>query len=151
MARSGRRSAGRRAGSLDHAAAPIPTRDARFRETITRMDHALDVAVEEPEARRAVIVFKGEHDLAQVEALGELLSGLVAANELVVADFSEAEFVDSSIINLLVETRHEAEARKRRFRIQMGTECVVYRVFELTGVLSLLECASSREEALDQN
>jgi anti-anti-sigma regulatory factor len=68
-----------------------------------------------------------------------------------VADFSEAEFVDSSIINLLVETRHEAEARKRRFRIQTGTECVVYRVFELTGVLSLLECASSREEALDQN
>ena len=115
------------------------------------MDHALDIAVEEPEAGRTVVVFKGEHDLAQVEALGELLSGLVAENELVVADFSDAEFVDSSIINLLVETKREAEARERRFRIQMGTECVVYRVFEVTGVLSLLECAASREEALDEN
>jgi anti-anti-sigma factor len=115
------------------------------------MHHALDIAVEEPEAARAVVVFKGEHDLAQVGALGQLLSGLVAENELVVADFSEAEFVDSSIINLLVETKREAEASERRFRIQMGTECVVYRVFEITGVLPLLECASTREEALGEN
>ena len=112
------------------------------------MGHAMDIGVEEPEAGRAVVVFKGEHDLAQVEALGELLSGLVAENELVVADFSEAQFVDSSIIDLLLETRREAEANQRRFRIQMGTESVVYRVFKITGVLSFLECASSREEAL---
>jgi anti-anti-sigma factor len=115
------------------------------------MDDALDIEVEQPEAGRAVVVFKGEHDLAQVDALGERLSALLAENELVVADFSEAEFVDSSIIHLLVETRREAEASERRFRIQMGTQCVVYRVFEIAGVLSLLECVSSREEALGEN
>jgi anti-anti-sigma factor len=115
------------------------------------MDDALDIEVEQPEAGRAVVVFKGEHDLAQVEALGERLSALVAENELVVADFSEAEFIDSSIINLLVETKREAEARQRRLRIQLGTECRVYRVFEIAGVLSFLECTSSREEALGEN
>jgi|RhiMetdeSRZDD1v2_1073273.scaffolds.fasta_scaffold1215412_2 anti-anti-sigma factor len=112
------------------------------------MDDALDIEVLQPEAARAVVVFKGEHDLAQVEALRDRLSALVAANELVVADFSDAEFVDSSIINLLLETKREAEARQSRFRVQMGTECVVYRVFDIAGVLSVLECAPSREEAL---
>jgi anti-anti-sigma regulatory factor len=68
----------------------------------------------------------------------------------VVADFSEAEFVDSAVIHLLVETKRQAEARQRRFRIQMGTEDIVYRVFEIAGVLSVLEYASSREEALGE-
>jgi anti-anti-sigma factor len=112
------------------------------------MDDALDIEVLQPEAARAVVVFKGEHDLAQVEALRDRLSALVAANELVVADFSDAEFVDSSIINLLLETKREAQARQSRFRVQMGTECVVYRVFDIAGVLAVLECAPSREEAL---
>ena len=111
----------------------------------------LEIEVEQPEAGRAVVVFKGEHDLAKVKALGEKLSALVAENDLVVADFSEAEFVDSSVINLLLETKRRAEARQRRFRIQMGTEAIVYRVFELAGVLSVLECAPSREEALTEN
>ena len=112
------------------------------------MDDALDIEVVQPEAGRAIVVFKGEHDLAQVEALGDRLSALVDANELVVADFSDAEFVDSSIISLLLETKRRAEARMSGFRVQMGTECVVYRVFEIAGVLSLLECAPSHDEAL---
>lgn len=50
-------------------------------------------------------------------------------------------------INLLLETKREAEARQSRFHVQMGTECVVYRVFDIAGVLSVLG-APSREEAL---
>ena len=67
------------------------------------MDNRLDIRVEQPEAGRVVVVFKGEHDVAQIEELGERLAALVAENKLVVADFSKAEFVDSSIIHLLVE------------------------------------------------
>jgi anti-anti-sigma factor len=112
------------------------------------MRDALEIQLEQPEAGRAVVIFKGDHDVAQVEALSERLSSLLDANELVVADFSEAQFVDSAIINLLVDVKREAEASERGFRIQMGTESVVYRVFDVAGVLSLLECTPSREEAL---
>ena len=112
------------------------------------MGDALEIDVEQPRAGRVVVLFKGEHDVAQVEALSERLSSLLNENELVVADFSEARFVDSAILNLLVDVKREAEASERGFRIQMGTECVVYRVFDVAGVLSLLECAPSREEAL---
>jgi anti-anti-sigma factor len=111
---------------------------------------ALEIDVEYPDAGRAVVVFKGEHDLARVEALGERLLSLLAENELIVTDFSEAKFVDSALIHLLVKIKREADASQRRFRIQMGTEAIVYRVFELAGVLSILECASSREEALGE-
>ena len=115
------------------------------------MDDALDIEVEQSEFGRAVVVFRGEHGVAQVEALGDRLSALVAENELVIADFSKAVFVDAAIISLLVETRREAETKQRCFRIQMGTESMVYRVFEIAGVLSFLECASSRDEALGEN
>jgi anti-anti-sigma factor len=111
----------------------------------------LAIEVEQPEVGRAVVVFKGEHDLGQAVALRERLSALVAENELVVADFSRARFVDAAVLNVLLDTRREAENREHRFRIQMGTECVVYRVFDLAGVLSVLECASSREEALGES
>jgi len=115
------------------------------------MDDSLKIQVERPEAGSAVVVFKGEHDVTQVEALRECLSALVAENEVVVADFSGAQFVDSSIIHLLIETKRGADACQRRFRLQMGTECVVYRVFEVAEVLSFLECVPSREEALAEN
>jgi anti-anti-sigma factor len=118
---------------------------------LPRMDDLFDIEVGQPDVGRAVVVFKGEHDLSQAQALSELLSTLIAENELVVADFSHAYFVDSSVINVLVETRREAERGQRRFRIQMGTESVVRRVFEVAGVLSFLECASSRQEALGEN
>ena len=121
---------------------------ARSVRHFVRVDDLLDIEIETPVAGRAVVVFKGEHDLAQVNALNERLSSLISENELVIADFSEAQFVDSSIIALLVETKREAEATQRRFRISMGTKSVVYRVFDVAGVLSFLECTFSREDAL---
>ena len=114
------------------------------------MHRDLGVEIEQPQTGRAVVVFKGEHDLTKVDALRALLSELLDDNELVVADFSEAKFVDAAVIALLLDTRDRAETRRRRFRIQMGTECVVYRVFEVAGVLSLLDCAPSREQALGE-
>jgi anti-anti-sigma factor len=117
----------------------------------TRMDDLLDVEIQKSDVARAVVAFTGEHDLTQIRALGDLLSTLVAENELVVADFSRARFVDSSVINLLLDTRRLAVESQRRFRLQLGTACMVYRVFEVAGVLSVLECASSREEALGEN
>ena len=115
------------------------------------MSDALDIEVEQAGAGRAIVVFRGEYGVPQVEALGDRLSALVAENELVIADFSKAVFVDAAIISLLVETRREAETKQRGFRIQVGTESFVYRVFEIAGVLSFLECAPSREEALGEN
>ena len=54
-----------------------------------------DVHIEQPASGTAIAVFAGEHDLAMKRQVHELLTGLLDDNELVIADFSQAQFVDS--------------------------------------------------------
>jgi anti-anti-sigma factor len=107
-----------------------------------------DITVEQPHDDAAVVVFSGEHDVATAEAVAATLGSLIEQNELVVADFSEAEFVDSSTLSVLVRTARIAQERGARFRVQLGTAAIVERAFEVSGVLGVLECVPTREEAL---
>ncbi len=113
------------------------------------MDNRLqDVQVERPRAGAAVVVFTGEHDLSTSEPVEALLGSLIEENELVVADFSEAEFVDSSTIFALVKSHRAAGEQGRTFRLQLGTAPIVEKAFELSGMLQVLDCSPTREEAL---
>jgi anti-anti-sigma factor len=95
-----------------------------------------------------VAVFTGEHDLTTADRTRAVLASLIEENDLVVADFSEAEFVDSSTMHALVTAHRAARARGAIFRLQLGTAPIVERAFELSGLLQMLECAATREEAL---
>ena len=113
------------------------------------MDNRLqDVRVERPRAGAAVVVFTGEHDLTTSEHVEALLVSLIGENDLVVVDFSEAEFVDSSTIHTLVKSHRAAGPRGSTFRLQLGTAPIVHRAFELSGLLELLDWVRSREDAL---
>ena len=59
-----------------------------------------------------------------------------------------AEFVDSSTIYTLMKSHRAADERGSTFRLQLGTEPLVEKAFELSGMLPMLDCASTREEAL---
>jgi hypothetical protein len=92
------------------------------------MDERLtDVEIEHAASDQAVVVFRGEHDVAEGDALREMLWRLVSEYDLVVADFAEAAFVDSVVIDVLLETKREASARLHRFRVQLSTESRVER------------------------
>ncbi|MDQ3122830.1 MAG: STAS domain-containing protein [Actinomycetota bacterium] len=106
-----------------------------------------DVHVEHPTLTTAVVTFRGEHDLMARDELRALLELLVEQNTLVVADFSEALFVDSTTLHALLDTDMAARARGRTFRLQLGTAAIVRTAFELSGVLGRLDCVHSREEA----
>ena len=108
-----------------------------------------DVLVECPRADAAVVVFTGEHDMATADAIQALLVSLVEQNDLVVADFSEAEFVDSSVLDTLFRAHAAAQKDGSSFRLQLGTAPIVERAFELSGILDHLDCTTSRSEALD--
>jgi anti-anti-sigma factor len=109
-----------------------------------------DVLVEHVGARKAVARFGGEHDLSERDRIERLLRALLEDNDLVVADFSEATFVDSTIMHLLLEADMTARRQGNRFRLQLGTDAIVARAFELTGLGQRLEIAWSREEALGE-
>ncbi len=110
------------------------------------MDH---VQVEYPAPSTVVVRFTGEHDLLARYELTTLLDSLIESNELVVADFSEALFVDSSTLQVLVEADTAARVRGTRFRLQLGTASIVWKAFELFGAFKRLDCVHSREEALE--
>jgi anti-anti-sigma factor len=106
-----------------------------------------DVRVERPTADSAVVRFMGEHDLATRDEVKALLEQLVEENRLVVADFSEAKFVDSTTLHVLLEADMAARARGGRFRLQLGTAAIVRTAFELSGLTKRLECVYDEEEA----
>ncbi len=91
---------------------------------------------------------RGEHDLTCRDELGRLLSELVAENELLVVDVSEATFVDSSFIHNLVKANRLAGERGAQFRLQHSTELIVRRALEVSGIFAHLDSVSTREEAL---
>jgi anti-anti-sigma factor len=101
-----------------------------------------------PRAGAAVVVLTGEHDLASKSTLSELLDSLLVTHELVVADLSQAVFIDSSTLAVFVTTDRAAREQRKRFRLQLGTEPIVKRILEISGLVDHLDCAATREEAL---
>lgn len=112
------------------------------------LDLPQDIELEVPDSRVAVVSFTGEHDFAARDGARDLLSRLIAENDLVVTDFSRAEFVDSWILAVLRDTGRAAAERGVTFRVQLGTAPIVEMIFEVSGVLDELECVSTREQAL---
>jgi anti-sigma B factor antagonist len=114
-------------------------------------DPPTDIRIERPAPDTAVAVFLGEHDIASRNELESLLETLVEENDLVVADFSQATFVDSTTMHVLIRAHAAARVRGKAFRLQIGTADIVHRAFQLTGVMTRLDCVASREEALRRN
>ncbi len=107
-----------------------------------------DVRVERPALGTTVVVFSGEHDLLTRSGVRELLDSLVMSDKLIVADFSSAGFVDSSILHVLLDTNRRAHELGKTFRLQLNTAAIVRRAFEICGLFGTIEHAKTREEAL---
>lgn len=107
-----------------------------------------DVHVEQPAPGTAVAVFAGEHDMADKDEVFELLTSLVDENELVIADLSQAAFIDSSILHVLVQTKKGAEARGRTFCLQLGTADIVRAAIRASGFDKIFDIKPTREAAL---
>jgi anti-anti-sigma regulatory factor len=107
------------------------------------------IEITSPGVGIAVMSFTDEHDLTTKTELSALLHGLVRQNELVVADFSQALFVDSSTLNLVVSAHKLAVARGTRFTVQLEDRCVAMRAFEISGLLEAIPWTLTREEAIN--
>ena len=109
-----------------------------------------DVVVERSVDGTSVVVFSGEHDLHSSPRVKKLLDSLLRQDDLVVADFSSAQFVDSSILRVLLDTHAQALELGKVFRLQLDTSDIVGSAFERTGVFTAVEHVTTREEALRQ-
>jgi len=112
------------------------------------LSELVDVAVHRPRDGTVVVEFTGEHDLLTRRAVRDLLESLIEVNDSVVADVSEAQFIDSSFVQTLLVADRKARTEGKRFVLQMGTTPIVRRAIEISHVLVNLDHASTREEAL---
>jgi anti-anti-sigma factor len=104
--------------------------------------------LERPRSGAVVVNLYGEHDLASAAKLRQIFSVLVLSYDLVVADLSATEFVDSTVLLTLVQVDGQAQKVGSRFRLQLGSEPIVRRALEVTNLLDRFEHYPTREEAL---
>jgi anti-sigma B factor antagonist len=96
----------------------------------------------------ALVVLGGEHDLHSAPLVEQAAAEALLGGAHLIVDLSPAQFIDSSIINLLVQLRNEAAEQNRRFNLVIGTAPSVKRTLEICGVLQVLNCAPSVGAAL---
>lgn len=100
------------------------------------------VAVAEFECRGAwVVSARGSCDMQSITRLAEVLGAAAKEHQKVVLDASGIVFGDSSLLNLLILTHHEADLRVAAPTRQ------VRRLLEITGTDTLLKVRATVEEA----
>jgi anti-anti-sigma factor len=106
----------------------------------------IDVRWPKPDV--ALVVLGGEHDLESAPHVEHAAAEALLRCSHLIFDLSEAQFIDSSIINLLVQLRNEANEQNRRFNLVMGTAPSIERTLEICGVLPVLNHVPSVDAAL---
>ena len=98
-----------------------------------------------------VISLRGEHDLTTAPELRERMEEAIGRRSGVLIDLTNAEFIDSSIIGVVLEGRRRAEEEAIGFAAALeGGDPAVRRVLEVTGLDTNLPVHPSVDAAIDQ-
>ncbi len=81
-----------------------------------------DVDVESHGTGVALVVFSGAHNVATSARIWDLFEGLIQENELVVADFCSARFIDLSMLRVAFAAEKRASELGKDFRVQLPTQ-----------------------------
>lgn len=106
------------------------------------------IEVRSPQPHTALIVLGGEHDLYSADQLRQTIDMSLSGCDHLIVDLSAAEFIDSTVIGVLVQTMMQASGLGRRFSVVLGTAPVVERALQVSGVLPLLRVVPTVEQAL---
>jgi anti-sigma B factor antagonist len=98
----------------------------------------------------SVVALHADHDLSTADELRSALDSLRQEGRPIVVDLSEATFVDSAVLGILVSEHDQAEASGVRFSIVLGDPPArsVQRLVELTRIDTVLNIVATRAEAV---
>ena len=96
-----------------------------------------------------VIRLQGESDAYSAPRIRSDLQGALGVAAPVLVDLSQATFIDSTVVGILLESLASCEQLERPLLLLLPDDSApeVHRLFELTGLASLLPVVSSWEEA----
>jgi anti-anti-sigma factor len=81
-----------------------------------------------------VVALYGEHDLSTLPQVRRGLQAAFRGTSAILIDATRAEFIDSSIVNELVQAHREARQRDIRLGIIATPDSFVRRVLDLVGI-----------------
>ena len=96
-----------------------------------------------------VIQLRGEADAYTAPRIRSDLTSALGTSAPLVVDLSQATFIDSTVVGILLEGLAEYEKRECPLVLLLPDESApeVHRLFELTGLTSLLPVVRSWDEA----
>lgn len=106
------------------------------------------IEVRRPRPHAALVVLAGEHDLNSADEVRQTFDQALAACDHLIVDLSTAEFIDSTIVGVLLQTKKHAIELDRKFNVVLGTAPVVERILSVTGVVPHLNVVPTIERAL---
>jgi anti-anti-sigma factor len=109
------------------------------------------IDVRRPKPHVALVVLGGAHDLDSAPLVEQATEDALLTCSHLIIDISPAQFIDSSIINLLVQLKKDADAKNCRFNLVMGTTPGVERALEICGVLPALNRVRTVDTALEES
>ena len=98
----------------------------------------------------AVVALVGEHESFSLHRLEDTLAAVLDEGCAVVVDLTEATFLDSTTVGVLLQTRDRAARENLGFFMVMDdrTGASVRRMFDVTGLRSVLPIVGTRAEAV---
>jgi len=90
---------------------------------------------------RAIVELTGEHEAYSADKLTRSLAGLIDEGMSVTVDLRHADFVDSTVVGVLLVASRNAELRELEFVILLGKETgwPVRRLLDITGLATQLD------------
>jgi anti-sigma B factor antagonist len=112
--------------------------------------HPGEIGLEQRDSGVVVVSLRGEHDLTTAPQLRERMEEAIGHRAGVLVDLTGAEFIDSSIIGVVLEGRRRAEEERIGFAAALeGGDPAVRRVLEVTGLDTNLPVHPSVDAALE--
>ena len=105
--------------------------------------------MEAPDSRFAVIALPGESDAFVAPRIRSDLAAALGGDAPLVVDLTQATFIDSTVVGVLLEGLADCERRERPLLLLLPEDAApeVHRLFEITGLGALLPLVRTWDEA----
>ena len=105
--------------------------------------------MEAPDSGFSVVALPGECDAFVAPRLRSELAAAIGVDAPLVVDLTQASFLDSTIVGVLLESLADCEKRERALLLLLPEDAApeVHRLFEITGLDALLPVVRSWDEA----
>lgn len=112
-------------------------------------DHCDAIIRVVPENGEIVAVcLEGDFDLNNAPAIGKEVGRALEDGNNLILDLSQATFIDSSVVHVLVNVSKAVTRSERAVVLQLGTAPIVERVLEIVEIERVLPRAHDRQEAV---